>query len=187
MGQLNRLFGQYTTDLAPGIPDPSQAVKERILYRSAREKSLLPFKGFKGDSMDINKNDFTMPLGEGKPQIHGRDQTPKTKTGGDKDLNKKETRQISGIDQIDSIKKLKKIEKVKGIDSIEGMESLDKRAEERKEKEKGTGKEPDLMSLEGNQKEDDLMSLENSDNRNQEDDAEEEEKDAFSMSLDDLL
>lgn len=77
MEKLERLFGKYTKDLAPRTPNPSQVVRERILYRSAREKSQLPLKGFKGGSMDIDRNDFTMPLGE--PKTAERKQTPKTK------------------------------------------------------------------------------------------------------------
>lgn len=64
MEQLNQLFGKWTNDLAPGTPNPAQVVKERILYRAAKEKSQLPLKSFQGDSMEVDKNDFTMPLGE---------------------------------------------------------------------------------------------------------------------------
>jgi hypothetical protein len=110
--QLNRLFGEYAADLAPGIPDPAQVVKERILYRSAQEKSQLPLENFRGDSMDVDLNDFTMPLGE--PQTNR--QRPGTRTHGDS--METEPRQTGQIDQIGQTRQIGNIESIRGLESI---------------------------------------------------------------------
>jgi hypothetical protein len=117
--QLNRLFGEYTADLAPGIPDPGRVVKERILYRSAREKSQLPMGSFRGDSMDVDLNDFTMPLGE--PQTNR--QRPGTRTPGNS--MEMEPRQIDQIDQIDQIGQIRQIENIESIRGLESLEGID--------------------------------------------------------------
>lgn len=112
MEQLNRLFGEYAADLAPGIPDPAQVVKERILYRSAQEKSQLPPGSFRGDSMDVDLNDFTMPLGEPQTNRQGAG----TSTPGD--LMEMEPRQREQIDQIGQIRQIGNIESIRGLEGI---------------------------------------------------------------------
>lgn len=62
MDQLSRLFGEWLKDLVPGISDITRVIKERIIYRSAEEKSKRPLKGFKGDEMEIDINSFCNPI-----------------------------------------------------------------------------------------------------------------------------
>lgn len=118
MEQLNRLFGEYTADLAPGIPDPGRVVMERILYRSAQENSQLPLRNFRGDSMDVDLNDFTMPLGE--PQTNR--QRPRTRAPGDSmETEPRQTGQIEQIDQIGQIRQIESIESIGSLESLEGI------------------------------------------------------------------
>jgi len=136
MEPLERLFNQWTQDLAPGIPDPNRVVMERILYRSGKEKSQLPLKGFKGDRMDIDLNDFTMPLAQ--PQTNRK--SPGTGTRG-REQDKKSIkdidriRDIKDIRQIEALKEIKSIESIKGIQGImttdEQRETEERRAKER--------------------------------------------------------
>jgi hypothetical protein len=59
---LERLFGKWLKKLAPGLPNPSQAIQTGILYRSAQDKKQTQTRVFKGDSMDVDLGDFTIPL-----------------------------------------------------------------------------------------------------------------------------
>lgn len=129
---LKRLFGKWTEDLAPALSNPSQVVKERIIYRSAEEKSLLPLKGFKEDSMDVDLNDFTMPLGE--PQTNKK--SPETETPAKKKENEPVKRkrkvvediekigQTAGIDQVGKIGKIEQIGRIERIKQIKSVESI---------------------------------------------------------------
>ena len=59
MEELKRLFGHLLKDLSPGLPNPSEVVRNRILYCSAeREKNL----GSDGDDMGIDRGEKNMSL-----------------------------------------------------------------------------------------------------------------------------
>lgn len=153
MEPLERLFGDYVKDLAPGIPDPSRVVMERILYRSGEEKSQLPLKGFKGDSMDIDLNDFTMPLDA--PKTVERKQTPKTKIiTREKDIPEKKSRVNDETDRLDSIKELESIEDIGSIESGSSKALMGGADEYKKEDDSVNKKEEKTRALSTEDKED---------------------------------
>ena len=49
-------FAPWLEDAAPGIPEPSQIARDRILYRSAEERPRRA-PAFPGDSMSVDMDD----------------------------------------------------------------------------------------------------------------------------------
>lgn len=62
MNAPNRLFGPWLEDLAPGLSNPEQVVRERILYSSGGDKWVKPTGRFEGDSMDVDLHDLKILL-----------------------------------------------------------------------------------------------------------------------------
>lgn len=125
MDPLKRLFGEYTRDLAPGTPNPSQVVRERILYRSARDKSIPPLKAFEGDSMNPDLNDFTLPVDS--PSM--AQPSPKAKTPGKKP-------EPDGLEELGGSKGP---EKFPGIESFKSLESTPPEEPDKKKDKKKDG------------------------------------------------
>lgn len=64
MEALDRIFGQWTQDLAPGIGDKAGVIRDRILYRSAEEKSLPDASRRVDDAMNVDLGVMHMPLAD---------------------------------------------------------------------------------------------------------------------------
>ena len=64
MEPVERIFGNWMKNLAPGIPNPSKIIRAKILYRSAREKPRPGAGGFPGDNMEVDLDSLDMPLEE---------------------------------------------------------------------------------------------------------------------------
>jgi|SRR6185436_4475059 len=62
MEALDRIFGPWTQDLAPGLGDKAGVVRDRILYRAAEEKSLPDVSRLVGDDMNVDLGALHMPL-----------------------------------------------------------------------------------------------------------------------------
>lgn len=55
MKPFHSRFARWAQDLAPGLPDPSRVVRERILYRAAEDaKAATRPLGLLGDEMDVD-------------------------------------------------------------------------------------------------------------------------------------
>lgn len=77
MEALQRLYSSFTKDLAPGIQNPGKVVRDRILYRSAKESPPRSgkMKSKPGGNMDIDSPGSPMPLE--KPQASKGEAPPK--------------------------------------------------------------------------------------------------------------
>lgn len=175
MDPMDRLFGEWTRDLAPGTPDPSRVVRERLLYRSARERSIQPENRFRGDSMEVDRNDFTVPVTRPEPTATSRNQT---------------------LGQTQRNRETDSIESVGGICGLEGVESSraqrNGRQQEQSEPENDNEPSMDIEELDLTrslrQEEDDLMKIdmdaeEEREEREEEDQDEDEDDGMMSMAM----